>query len=126
MTKKILMIDDDPDFLLAMKTILEKANYECLEAHSANQGLQLVCDVNPDLIILDVMMEDISSGFRFAKELKKNERKRVPILMVTSVQKRTNLHFQKRVGTPLLPVDAFLEKPVDPKTLLEQVEAMIE
>ena len=126
MTKKILMIDDDPDFRSAMKTILEQAEYECVEAQSADQGLRLIRNVNPDLVILDVMMEDIASGFRFANEVKKKGRINVPILMVTSIQEQANLNFQERVGTPLLPVDAFLEKPVDPKTLLAQIEAMTE
>jgi acetate kinase len=129
--KKILTIDDDPDFQSALKTILEKADYEVLQANSMRQGIEMLSNTRPDLILLDVMMEDISAGFRFAKELKNAEREReqrhVPILMVTSVQKVTSLNFEDRVGTDSLPVDGFLEKPIEPQVLIERIrEALAE
>jgi CheY-like chemotaxis protein len=93
------------------------------------QGIKMVPEVEPDLIILDVMMEDISAGFRFAKELRAAEAGRtakpVPILMVTGVEKVTDLTFHDRVGTEDLPVDGFLEKPVEPEVLLQKVSETI-
>ena len=129
MNRKILTIDDDPDFQAAITEILENADYERIQAQSMKKGLDLASCIKPDLIILDVMMEDISAGFRFAKILRDRETERgnghIPILMVSSVQKIMELNVQKRTGTPLLPVDAFRDKPVDSKVLLNKVRALI-
>ena len=129
MKKKIVMIDDDPDFRYAIITFLDNAGYNCIEANSARNGLKLVFNENPALIILDVMMEDISSGFRFVKEQLKIENSRsevhIPILVLTSIQKITNLNFQKRLTDILPQGDRFLDKPVDFKILLKHVNEMI-
>ena len=129
MAKTILMIDDDPDFQSAVKTILTKARYECIQAYSMRQGLKMVSEENPDLIILDVMMEDISAGFRFLKERMKvenmNAEAHIPILMLSSIQKLTNLNFQERMKPYFSSIDNFLDKPVNPKILLKTVKVMI-
>ena len=129
MSKTILMIDDDLDFISAERTILENADYTCYEAHSMKEGLIKVTEVQPDLILLDVMMEDISSGFRFAKEMqrreKKHSKKHTPIIVITSVQKLTNLNFNDRIKTFLDAVDDFLDKPVDPRILLNRIEEVL-
>ena len=129
MLKKILMIDDDPDFRAAIKAILTKANYECVQAESMRKGIEIVSDVKPDLIILDVMMEDISAGFRFLKILRdremENKNGHIPILMVTNIQKITDLDFREQIGKPLLPIDGFLDKPVEPNELLKDINALI-
>ena len=130
MTRTIAIIDDDPDFRSAVRIVLETASYACVEASTMREGLDLVARVAPDLIVLDVMMEDISSGFRFAKQLREQEAfaadGHTPILVVTSVQNLTRLHFEDRKGTHLLPVDTFLNKPVQPEVLLKQVNDLIE
>lgn len=127
--KKILTIDDDPDIRTALTTILESEAYKCFEASTMREGLKMIPDVKPDLILLDVMMEDISAGFRLAKQLRDAEADtgtgRIPILMVTGVEKVTSLKFQDRVGTEALPVDGFLEKPVEPETLLQKVKDLL-
>ena len=128
-TKTILAIDDDPDIHEYFMAVLGKAGYTYLRADTMRQGIKMVPEVHPDLIILDVMMEDISAGFRFAKELRSAEAhgsgKPVPILMVTGVEKVTDLTFHDRVGTGELPVDGFLEKPVEPEVLLEKVSEIM-
>jgi acetate kinase len=127
--KKILTIDDDPDIRSALKAILESANYRCFQAATMREGLKMISDVKPDLILLDVMMEDISAGFRLAKQLREAEKaptaRRTPILMVTGVEKVTSLRFRDRVGTASLPVDGFLEKPVEPEILLKKVKEVL-
>jgi DNA-binding response OmpR family regulator len=129
MNKKILMIDDDSDFRTAVRSILENAGYACVEADSARHGLKLAGEEDPDLILLDVMMEDISSGFRFVKERllteDTNAEAHIPILMLTSIQKLTSLNFRDRIMELLSPSDGFLDKPVDPGMLLERVDEMI-
>jgi len=94
--------------------------------------LENVDNVNPDLIILDVMMEDVVAGFRVLNALRngddaaRNARyAKVPILMFTSIQQRTKMKFSQDAGTALLPTDAFVEKPVQPKLLLEKVAELL-
>ncbi len=126
MKKKILMIDDDPDFLSAVRIVLDRGGYECIEANSAMVGLSLVSNEKPDLILLDVMMEDIASGFRFVKELheieEKNGETHTPILMVTSIRKVTNLNFRERMGDSFPSVADLMDKPVDSEILLKRID----
>lgn len=129
MKKKILIVDDDADFRSAIRVIMENEGCGCAEADSAENGMRAVYKVKPDLIILDVMMEDISSGFRFLKELRSGEKKdtenHIPILMVTSVQALTNLDFLERMKSFFLPKDSFLDKPVDSDVILKKIKEMI-
>lgn len=129
MSRKILLVDDDPDFRTAVKTILQKAGYECFEASSAHQGLRSVLEKKPDMILLDVMMEDISSGFRFVKKRREienqNEEPHIPILIMTSIQTLTDLDFKERIQLILHSADDFLGKPVDSEKLLRKIENMV-
>lgn len=129
---RLLMIDDDVNLVNAVKIACEAMGYEFWGAHSATEGLEEILAVNPDLIILDVIMEDFVAGFRVVSELRTAEPgsrfapfSTTPILMLTSVTTKTDLDFSKRVGTPLLPVDAFIEKPVKPTVLLERIKDLI-
>jgi len=128
MRKKILIVDDDPDFQEGIKVILEKADYECIQAYSMRQGLKLVSEVNPDLIILDIMMEDISASFRFVKERLEiedtNAEVHTPILFLSGIRNLTGLNFRNRLKAFLLSKDNFLNKPVDPKVLLDRIGTM--
>ena len=116
MKRSVLLIDDDFDFRNALKQILTKAGYDCSEAESARAGLHSVEVKKPDIILLDVMMEDISSGFRFLKERQiaenQNGAVHVPILIVTSIQKLTSLNFKDRIQGLLHKNDGFISKPV--------------
>jgi DNA-binding response OmpR family regulator len=126
------MIDDDVNLVNAVKMACEAMGYEFRGAHSAAEGLEEILTFDPDLIILDVIMEDFVAGFRVVSELRTagpDSRfarfSKTPILMLTSVTTKTDLDFSKRVGTPLLPVDAFIEKPVKPVELLGRIEELI-
>jgi CheY-like chemotaxis protein len=66
----IMTIDDDPDFLAAMRLVLEASGYIMVEAKSAEEGLKVYKKTNPDLILVDLMMEEIDSGTSFVKELR--------------------------------------------------------
>jgi len=128
MNNRILLVDDDPDFISAVKIILENAGYDCYTAHSAKEGIQLVQQIKPNLILLDIMMEDISAGFRFVRELRqvkdKVAKNSIPILIISSIQKVTGFNLKERVGSPICPADDFLEKPVEPEILLKQIRKM--
>lgn len=127
MAKKILIIDDDPDVVMAMRMPLESAGYEVQDAHSQDAGLVAVDDFKPDLIILDVMMETHTAGFQMAQKLHgpaaKEEHKAIPIIMVTAVHQTTPLRFGP--DDDYLPVEGFIDKPINPKALLEEIEKLL-
>lgn len=129
---KILMIDDDVNLVNVFRMVCEVNQYRFFSAHSASEGLQRIKEVEPDLIILDVIMEDFVAGFRVVSELRASDPGSeyarfadIPILMLTSVTARTNVDFRDRVGTALLPVDAFMEKPVKPSEILARIAAIL-
>jgi len=124
---KILIIDDDPDIVEAMKVVLESKNYEITLAKSGEEGLKRVRQSKPDLIILDVMMESMDKGFDVARNLKNDQNhKNIPILMLTAIKEKTGLGFEKEAGDPdWLPVDGYCEKPLKPDELISKVEALL-
>jgi len=129
---KILMIDDDVNLVNVFQLVCEAKNYRFSYAHSAAEGLNKIKEFNPDLIILDVIMEDFVAGFRVVSELRAGgpesefaQYSHIPILMLTSVTSKTNLDFRDRVGTALLPVDAFMEKPVKPADILARINEIL-
>jgi two-component system response regulator MtrA len=130
--KKLLMIDDDVNLVSVFRLVCETKGYEFHSAGSAVEGLAAIERLEPDLIILDVIMEDFVAGFRVVSELRADPASRyarfsrVPIIMLTSVTSKTQLDFAERVGTALLPVDAFVEKPVKPSEMLATIESVLE
>ena len=124
---KILIVDDDPDFTVVMKTILEGEQYNVITASTRAEGMERITAEKPDLVILDVMMSTWSDGFEMARELKKNpDYKDTPIIMLTGVEQRTGIGFKSTAGDPeWLPVDGFLDKPVEPKVLLAEVKKLL-
>ncbi len=124
---KILIVDDDLDLANAMQVILESQQYVVITAGDKAGGMELIRTEKPDLVILDVIMSTWSDGFDMARELKKGgELKDMPILMLTGVKDKTGIDFKSSAGDPTwLPVDAFLDKPVESETLLAEVEKLL-
>ena len=124
---KILIIDDDPDIVEAMKVVLESKQYQIAIAKSGEDGLRRVRQSRPDLIILDVMMETMDKGFEVARDLKNDQScKDIPILMLTAIKERTGLGFEKEAGDPdWLPVDDYCDKPLNPDDLVAKVEMLL-
>ena len=123
---KILLVDDDPDFLEIHKTILEKHNYQALTATSAEEGLMRVRTDMPDLIVLDLIMEKHDAGFSFSKRVKTDPLfKKIPILMVTSVAESTGYRFSLEEDGYWMKVDDFIDKPVKPEVLLKKVSSLL-
>ena len=126
MAARILVVDDDPDIVEGLKLTLESAGYEVLSASNGEKGLDLARNEKPDLILLDVMMATLSEGFHVAYELKQDPvLKAIPIIMVTAVGKESGMDFAKEAGTDYIRAEAFLEKPVEPKKLLETVKKFL-
>jgi len=131
MPNKILIVEDNPDMAVALRMPLEANGYEVSIAFSGQEGLQKVKEVQPDLIILDVMMETTTAGFQVSLELRSPDPRseyapyrHIPILVLTAIHTTTSLRFGP--DEAYLPVDDFVEKPINPDVLLEKVRALIE
>ncbi len=124
--KKVMIIDDDMDIREVLKTILE-GKYTLREAASAEEGLKGMKEFQPDLAVLDVMMEKSDAGFELARVIKNDAAlKHVKILMLTSVDQEMKMNFKKEAGkSDWLPVDDYVCKPIDPKTFLPKIESLI-
>jgi len=122
--KKILIVDDDADIRGALSAVLS-GGYELKEADGSESARKQLPAFRPDLILLDVMMETMSAGFDLAREIK-GQSMPPKIIMLTSVDKETNIDFKSEAQDPeWLPVDGYLTKPVVPKTLIEKVKGLI-
>lgn len=124
---KILIIDDDPDIVDAARMTLTAAGHEVVAAYSGKEGLALVEKASPDLIILDVMMETHTEGFQIALKLRSPDPaskyaalKDIPILMLTAIHSTTPLRFEPDID--YLPVELFVDKPIDPDDLIRKVD----
>ena len=123
---KILIVDDDDDIVFSMRLPLEAAGYRVFRAASSQEGLRQVKEVNPDLILLDVMMDTTTAGFQMSLTLRNPDPtseyavyKQIPIVMITAIHTTTPLRFAP--DADYLPVDAFIEKPIEPEVLLAKV-----
>ncbi len=130
--KKLLMIDDDRILLDMFKVVCEAKGYEFHSAASGAEGMKRILEVGPDAIILDVMMEDFVAGYRVLSELRTPgpgsefaKHSRVPIILLTGVASKTSASLRDHVGTALLPVDAYLEKPVEPLEMLAVLDRVL-
>ena len=128
---RILVVDDDPDILLAARMCLEGEGHEVIEAVNGAEGLEKIKSETPDLIILDVMMDTHTEGFQLAVKLRNPDPgselakyKDIPILMLTAIHSTTPLHFEPDID--YLPVELFVDKPIDPEDLVRKVEWILE
>lgn len=119
---KIAIIDDDPDIIDASKIVLSSKGYEVITATNPDDGYKIVVEQKPDLIILDVMMNEPDDGFFLAQKFRR-EKIETPILMYTSVSKTLGLEFE---AGEMIPVNDFVEKPISPETLIDKVEKLLQ
>ncbi len=119
---KILLVDDDIDFIESTKTVLESKPYEVIVAYEGDEALRKAREERPDLILLDVIMP-IKDGFTAAEQLKKDpELKKIPTLMLTSfTTKRGETSIPVSRGYTL-DVEDYIDKPISPQELLAKVE----
>lgn len=118
---KIAIIDDDPDILDASSLVLTSKGYVVITATNPDDGYKIVKENFPELIILDVMMNEPDDGFFLAQKFRK-EKIKTPIIMYTSISKTTGMEFGK---SDLVPVDEYVEKPISPDDLIEKVEKLL-
>ena len=124
---KILIVDDDADYQAAVKSILEGAGYEVIQAQTKEEGLEALKMGHPDLVILDIMMTRTTDGFHFLYEMRADgEGAKPPILSVSCISEATGFKFTPTGDDDYFPADDFLSKPVAPAELLSHVEALLE
>jgi len=128
MAKRLLIIDDDPDYVSGIKTILESAGYEVEVAYDPRAGLKALQTHPYDLLLLDIMMGRGAEGVMIARKLRKDTKLRgMPVLIITGMREQIAFLFP---GEPLHPrfveIDELVEKPVEPDLLLEKVSALIQ
>ena len=123
---KILIIDDDKDFVNATKMILETKSYKILFAYDTDAGMKIIESERPDLIILDVMMKRMSDGFKLCYQLKHDpEYKNIPVIIITAVTQKTGLRFSPKTDGEYLEAEDLIAKPIKPDELLNKVENLL-
>jgi DNA-binding response OmpR family regulator len=120
---KILIVDDDRDIVEAIEILLKNFNYETDFAYNRQDGEKKVFEGNPDLIILDVMMEEPDDGIALSRDLRKKGFNK-PIIMLTSLGKVTGFNYGK--DDSLIPVDVFHEKPIAPDKLISTIKQLLQ
>ena len=124
--KRILIVDDDPDFTIAIRKILTSANYIVDVAGNAEDGMKKIQEKIPDLILLDVMMKKYDDGFNMCYDLKHDDRyKNIPVIVITAVTEVTGLKFDPKTDGEYLEADEYLRKPITAEVLLNKVSRLI-
>lgn len=120
----ILIVDDDPDFVNATRIVLEKEGYKVERAAGGKEGFQKAQESNPDLVILDVMMDSVLDGISVSRKMNEdNATRNIPIVMVTSI---ANTDFAELFPTDeYIHIDAFMSKPIDPEKLINKVRRIL-
>ena len=122
MAHRVLIIDDDPEFVEATSTLLDAQGYDVVSAPNGKVGIAKANEEHPSIILLDVMMTRDTEGFDVARELNKNPQlKNIPVIIVSGIKKEMNLPFGFESDDAWLPVKGVLEKPVKPNVLLKTI-----
>lgn len=131
MSKEVLIVDDDTDFVETTEIVLKSHGYETRTANDGEEALVKVKEKAPDLILLDVMMKTKGDGIWASEQIRSEEGlKDIPIIMITAVNKDADMvkfHFEKDAGidSDYLPVNIFMEKPIEIKILLAEIDKLI-
>ncbi len=129
MSAKVLLIDDDSDFRVAVKSLLESHGYNVLEAASGHEGLRMVVEHKPDVILLDIMMETTVEGYGLTHSLRYrdeySEFREIPIFMVSSIGESPDERFPMSPEVDLIRPDRYLTKPLDVPELLRLLEKAV-
>jgi len=121
---KILIVDDDPDFVEVTRIVLEQANHEVIAATSGDEGFRRAKTDHPALVILDVIMDSVLDGVSTSERIYNDPDVRdIPIIMVTSI---ANTDYAALFPTDeYIHISAFLKKPITPRQLLREVNRLI-
>jgi two-component system alkaline phosphatase synthesis response regulator PhoP len=125
--RKLIIIDDDPDYVAGIRSVLESANYSVDVAYNPKDGFKALQSKRYDLLLLDIMMGRGAEGVALARKIRKDATLReLPVLIITGLREQIAFLFP---GQPVHPhfveTDELLEKPVEPKLLLEKVSSLL-
>jgi DNA-binding NtrC family response regulator len=127
--KRVLIVDDDADYCASVTALLEREGYSVHCAASAKEGLARLATDRPDLIVLDIMMEDAFAGYGLNQAVKFGDKRmvasNVPILMVSSIQQPPQEVFPAAAEAALITPDDYLVKPLDIAVFLEHVRRLL-
>jgi CheY-like chemotaxis protein len=120
----ILLVDDDQDLVEMNKTVLTQRGHNVTVAYSAAEARQAAQEKLPDLAVLDVMMEDKTVGFDLARRLHEMS-PQLPMIMLTGIRKDMQLGYSFQPDETWLPVSKFIEKPINPRVLADEVDKLL-
>ena len=128
--KKVLIVDENPDVMESMKLILKAYGYQIFEASNSNEGLKKITEINPDLVILDVITNGNTEGFRLSHKLRTPDPEyaaysKIPILMLAVMDRARYTSFSPKTGGDYLPADGLVEIPVSPHVIVEKLKELI-
>ena len=123
--KKILLVDDDPDFVEAVKVIVESGGYDVRIAYDGEEGLEAVAEEKPDLVVLDVMMP-VMNGHEACAKLKSDDATReIPVILLTAVADRVTTSTYTHRDMLESEAEDYMPKPVEPRELLERIKSWL-
>ena len=123
----ILIVDDDRDLVSVLAEVLNQAGYRVTTSLDGDEAWQKVQKFRPDLAIIDCMMSRLTEGidltFRFRQDKRLQD---VPIIMLTAINEKLPFKIDRETDEVYLPVDKFIEKPVDPDVLLREIRSLLQ
>lgn len=123
---KVAVIDDNTDYLFSMETFFRKAGCDIFTADNGQNGLDLIRAEKPDVVLLDIMMETLFSGFELCQAIRSDpELEYTPIISISGMAEVTGIHYDKWRDYPYFKPDEFIEKPVDKSILMETIARVI-
>ncbi len=124
---RILLVDDDEDFLKSTGDLLEAHGYQVMSATDGAAGLTKALKERPNLMVLDVMMATETEGFEVARKIPEaKELQQMPVILVTGIRKEMKLGFAFEPDETWLPVERVMEKPIDPARFLAVVSKLLQ
>ena len=119
-TKKILIVDDDPNILLSVEFLLVKNGFNVLVARNGMEAMEIIEDTVPDIVLLDIMMPDVD-GYVICEYIKKNERtKSARVIFLSAKSREVDVNFGYEMGA-----DLYMVKPFSTRTLLEKINELL-
>jgi len=125
-SQKILLVDDDTSLVTATTSILESEGYEVEAAYDKAEAMEKLDRFEPDLVLLDIMMEKLTDGFDLCYKLKHDPKMRkIPVLVVSAIAGKTGFRFSSVTDRECFEADGYMEKPVKPSDLLQRIEQLL-
>jgi len=123
---RILIVDDDLDYVKSIRAVLESKEYTVDTAHDRESAMEKIKKVKPDLILLDIMMDRLDDGFTICYKLKHDpELEKIPILTISAITEKTGFKFSPATDGQYFEADDYVEKPIKPADLLERIEKLL-